>query len=100
MPSMASDRARPPAGSRSATATLAPSAANRSHMARPMPLAPPVTTATLPTSRWAYGMLSVIALLLLGLFGLFGAPDRVSLGTDEDVLHVAEGIEGIGPELP
>ena len=39
--------------SRSTTATLAPSAAKRSHMARPMPLAPPVTTATRSTRRWA-----------------------------------------------
>ena len=34
------------AWSRSTTATLAPSAAHRSPMARPMPLAPPVTTTT------------------------------------------------------
>src|SRR5690606_30731231 len=38
-------------GSRSATTTLAPSAANRAAIAAPMPLAPPVTTTTLPSSR-------------------------------------------------
>ena len=36
--------------SMSATQTVAPSAANRSAMARPMPRAPPVTTAILPSS--------------------------------------------------
>ena len=30
---------------------VGPSSANRSQHARPMPLAPPVTTATLPSSR-------------------------------------------------
>src|ERR1700730_17267787 len=36
---------------RSATMTLAPSARKRMTVARPMPLAPPVTNATLPASR-------------------------------------------------
>ena len=33
-------------------------------MARPMPLAPPVTTATRPTSRLAYGVVSLMSFLL------------------------------------
>src|SRR5512132_456594 len=37
-----------PVSSRSATTTLAPSPANARQSARPIPLAPPVTTATLP----------------------------------------------------
>ena len=39
-----------PAPSRSATATRAPSAASREQVAAPMPPAPPVTSATLPSS--------------------------------------------------
>ena len=34
----------------SQTATRAPSAASRRHVAAPMPLAPPVTSATFPSS--------------------------------------------------
>src|SRR5205085_972674 len=37
-----------PGASTSATTTAAPSAAKRRHRARPMPAAPPVTTATFP----------------------------------------------------
>src|SRR6267378_1705906 len=42
-----------PRSSRSATTTLAPSRANRRINARPMPLAPPVTTAVLPRNSTA-----------------------------------------------
>src|SRR5271156_1136839 len=63
MPSIDAASARPLSCARSATATRAPSAANLSHMARPMPLAPPVITATLSTRRRAYGTLSLMALL-------------------------------------
>src|SRR5579883_687596 len=42
----------PLASLRSATMTFAPSARNRMTVARPMPLAPPVTIATLPSSRF------------------------------------------------
>src|SRR3546814_18886608 len=41
----------PASGSMSATTTLAPSAANRSAIAAPMPRAAPVTTATLACNR-------------------------------------------------
>ncbi len=40
-----------PSAARSATTTAAPSAANNDAEARPIPLAAPVTTATLPSSR-------------------------------------------------
>src|SRR5437667_1436804 len=43
--------ARPAASSRSIEVTAAPSAASFSTMARPMPRAPPVTSATLPARR-------------------------------------------------
>ena len=45
MRELALDRRRP------ATATLAPSRANASAMARPMPVPPPVIKATLPANR-------------------------------------------------
>ena len=42
----------PVAGSMSPTTMVAPSACIRLAAARPIPLAPPVMTATLPASRW------------------------------------------------
>ena len=44
--------ASPVSALKSPITTVAPSAANRRAVARPMPLAPPVITATLPVSRW------------------------------------------------
>jgi hypothetical protein len=41
----------PPASSTSAIPTLAPSAASARALARPIPKAPPVTTATFPSTR-------------------------------------------------
>ena len=64
MPPTVAATALPVSSSRSTTATEAPSLAKRSHMARPMPLAPPVTTATRPTRRLAYGVVSLMSLLL------------------------------------
>ena len=75
MPPTAAATAPPASSSRSTTATWAPSLAKRSHMARPMPLAPPVTTATRPTSRWAYGMVSsLMSFLLPRPLGLLPSP--------------------------
>src|SRR4030088_1122276 len=55
--------AREPAGSISATTTLAaPARWNASHIALPMPLAPPVTTTTLPFTCMA--VLPVYSLFL------------------------------------
>src|ERR1700679_2421081 len=68
MPSTDSATAVPAASSRSTTATFAPSAAERSAGPRPMPPAPPVITATLPARRWAYGRLSLIALLVGSIY--------------------------------
>ena len=64
MPSIDSASSLPLASSTSTTATLAPSTAKRSHMARPMPLAPPVITATLSTRRCAYGVVWLMTLLI------------------------------------
>src|SRR5450755_1022756 len=50
-PSRAATVAAPASSRTSATTTRAPSSAKRSQHARPMPLPPPVTTATLPSSR-------------------------------------------------
>src|SRR6516164_531209 len=47
---MVSAVSRPRSAFISATVTAAPSAANRSQIARPIPLPPPVTMATLPES--------------------------------------------------
>src|SRR4051794_27957078 len=49
-PSMSPATPRAPSSSRSAMATCAPSAARRSAVALPMPLAPPVTSARLPSN--------------------------------------------------
>jgi hypothetical protein len=45
----------PASSARSTTHTSAPSSANRTAVSRPMPLAPPVMTATLPARRAAMG---------------------------------------------
>ena len=50
MPPTATATASAPASSKSTTHTRAPSAASRSHVALPIPLAPPVTSATFPSS--------------------------------------------------
>src|SRR4051794_37490729 len=83
-PPTSSACALPPASSRSATTTCAPSAANRRALARPMPLAAPVMTATLPSSLPAMPCLSVRS---------------SSVRCEEDVLHVGERVQRIGPEL-
>src|SRR5580692_10377935 len=93
MPPTAAATAPPVSSSRSTTATEAPSLAKRSHIALPMPLAPPVMTATRSTSRCAYGMVSSLMsfLLRVGAGPLFRA--------DENVLDVAERLERVWPEL-
>jgi hypothetical protein len=50
-PSAWATSAAPPSSSMSPTITVAPSAARRSAVARPIPDAPPVTTARLPVNR-------------------------------------------------
>src|SRR3954462_6244179 len=83
-PSISSASAVPPSLSTSATTTRAPSAANRRALARPMPLAAPVMTATFPSS------LPATALPLTPV---------ASLSCEEDVLHVGERVQRVGPEL-
>src|SRR5580692_11161087 len=109
MPPTAAATAPPVSSSRSTTATEAPSLAKRSHIALPMPLAPPVTTATRSTSRCAYGMVSSLMSILLRFFplALFPVarfplarfPRCGLLRADEDVLDVAERLERVGTEL-
>ena len=57
-PSISPHTSRAPSRFMSQTATRAPSAASRRHVAAPMPLAPPVTSATCPSSLMG-GSLSV-----------------------------------------
>src|SRR5580658_7540592 len=100
MPPTDSATAGPANSSTSTTATVAPSEANRSAVARPIPPAPPVMTATLSTRRRAYpapafeSVPSLIA-LLLDAWRRWGC----SLRTNEDVLHITEGVEGVRTEL-
>src|SRR3954453_22325690 len=83
-PPISSASAVPPSLSRSATTTYAPSAANRRALARPIRRAAPVMTATLPSSLPATA-------LPLSRFR--------SVGCEEDVLHVREGVQRVGAEL-
>src|SRR5262245_13840987 len=87
-PPTSSAALRPPASSTSPTTTRAPSAARRRTDASPIPLAPPVTTATRSVSRSMD--------LPLGS----GAGGGRRVGGDEDVLDLGERVEGVGPQLP
>ena len=57
---------RPVASSRSAITTAAPSSANNSAVARPIPAPAPVMTATFPFKRFMAGSSSVTMVILLG----------------------------------
>src|SRR6478752_5089696 len=83
-PPTSSAAAFPVSPSRSATATLAPSPASRRAVASPMPLPPPVTTATRSSRRC---MDTVIP----------GLPSF--LGCDEDVLGLGERVQRVRPQL-
>src|ERR1700751_2516753 len=83
-PPTSSAAAFPVSPSRSATVTLAPSAASRRAVASPMALPPPVTTAT-RSSRRCMG--TVIP----------GLPSF--LGCDEDVLGLGERVQRVRPQL-
>src|SRR4051794_33873286 len=85
-PSISSARALPTSSARSATTTCAPSAAKRRAPARPMPLAAPVMTATLPAS------------LPAGVLGT-ATSWKSLLGGEEDVLHVGEGVQRVRSQL-
>src|SRR5918995_3336557 len=78
MPSTSDAVSLPGSSARSATHTLAPSSAKRRAVSRPMPLAAPVMTATLPSRR-------------PGNSGL--------LRGDVDVLHLGVVVEGVRAEL-
>src|SRR3954453_2324743 len=98
-PPTSSACAWPPASSRSATTTCAPSPANRRAPARPMPLAAPVMTATLPSSLPATCPSSLSVGRDAAVLPVGEGAQRVGLGLDEDVVHVGEGPQPVGPEL-
>src|SRR5215208_2245872 len=78
MPSISEAVSCPGSSARSATQTLAPSSAKRRAVSRPMPPAPPVTTATFPCRR-------------PGISGL--------LRGQIDVLYLRVVVEGVRAEL-
>src|SRR5919107_6299415 len=78
MPSTSRAISLPGSWARSTTLTLAPSSAKRLAVSRPMPLAPPVTTATFPSRRPGMSVL---------------------LGGDVDVLCLGVEVEGVRAEL-
>src|SRR5690606_18927602 len=108
MATIAATVSSPPAMLRSATATFAPSRAKARAVARPMPLAPPVTMATLSTNSLSIGEpLSVIwwscdcpsiveqipqQLVFEGLAG-----DLVHIANDPALVHFAKHL---GPVVP
>src|SRR4051794_15535182 len=110
IPPTSAAAAAPLTGSTSPTTTCAPSAANRRAVARPMPLAPPVTTATRSTSRRTTACsLTTSPVRFRGTLrsSLAGARcdahvpvrSRFPFGGQEHVLLVAEGVQRVGPEL-
>src|ERR1700761_92333 len=88
----------------SATTILAPSAAIRRTDARPMPLAPPVTTATRPSSRPGTGgrvVPVVIAVVPSSLsFPRSCRAAGLSCRADEHVLGLGERGHRVRPEFP
>src|SRR5690349_10055896 len=94
-PPISSAAAFPVSPSRSTTATLAPSPASRRAVASPMPLPPPVTTAT-RSSRRCVGVVIPRPPCLRSLCD----HSCVSfLGCDKDVLGLGEGVQGVRPQL-
>src|ERR1700736_4537823 len=80
----------PAARSMSPTKMVAPSARIRRAAARPIPLAPPVITATLPASRWVRS----IVIRVPGASSLLGRFDR-----EQDVLDFGEAHRCVRPEF-
>src|SRR5215212_4530913 len=89
MPSTLSAVSLPGSSARSATQTRAPSSAKRFAVSRPMPLAPPVMTATFPSRRPGMSALlrGDVDVLYLGVV-VEGV--RTELAPDAGLLHPAE----------
>src|SRR6266513_3634134 len=95
-PPTSSAAAFPVSPSRSTTATLAPSAASRRAVASPMPLPPPVTTATRSSRRCMGAVIPPAARSAVTVRSLL----RVSfVGCDEDVLGLGERVQSVRPQL-
>src|SRR5215470_18189513 len=97
-PPTSSAAAFPVSPSRSATATLAPSAASRRAVASPMPLPPPVTTAT-RSSRRCMGAVIPRPPCLRSRAITPGCHVGSFLGCDEDVLGLGERVQSVRPQL-
>src|SRR5690242_14072991 len=86
----------------SVTTTAAPSFASSSALARPIPLAPPVTRATLPLTRSAMGVLQLVQKIVEGgverlrvvdVSGMAGIGDHRLFGAGDLGGHVVGGGE-------
>src|SRR5215212_11358594 len=90
MPSISLAVSSPGSSARSTTQTRAPSSAKRFAVSRPMPLAPPVMTATFPSRRPGMSALlrGDVDVLYLGVV-VEGV--RTELASDAGLLHPAEG---------
>src|SRR5215472_11760292 len=95
----------------STATTLAPSAASRRALARPIPLPAPVTTATRSRKRCmfllcgfpSYFRFRFAVFQIFFRFRLLSPPSlavpRLVLRGDEDVLDLGEGVGRVGAEL-
>src|SRR5215210_854846 len=92
MPSISEAASCPGSSARSTIQTRASSSAKRRAVSRPMPPAPPVTTATFPSRRPG------ISVLLRALRPRLGRV-LLALGRDVDVLYLGVIVEGVRAEL-
>src|SRR3569832_310068 len=92
---MAWTTALPSSSWMSVTTTAAPSLASSRALARPMPLAPPVTSATLPVTRSAMGVLQLVQEFVEGRVEAFRVVDvRGVAGIRDDCLVRARNLGG------
>src|SRR5215210_4310448 len=90
MPSTSEAVSFPSSSARSATHTRAPSSAKRWAVSRPMPPAPPVTTATFPSRRLGISVLLSGQVDVLYLRVVVEGV-RAELASDAGLLEAAEG---------
>src|SRR5918997_5694683 len=88
MPSMSEAVSCPGSSARSATHTRAPSSAKRRAVSRPMPLAAPVITATLPSRRMLVVLRGQVDVLY---FGVVVEGVRTELASDSRLFEATEG---------